>query len=87
MSRLPARQPHTSLLDITLPSLLLCVVGAVGEDNIVRVEFVYEPPQQGSQDELLFERGTPQEAQVGLLGSCSCSGPWTCQMPVLLWPH
>jgi hypothetical protein len=39
-------------------------VAAVGEDNIVRVEFVYEPPQQGSQDELLFERGTPQEAQV-----------------------
>jgi hypothetical protein len=33
------------------------------------VEFVYEPPQQGSQDELVFERGTPQEAQVGLLGS------------------
>ncbi|KAF6262215.1 NPL4 family-domain-containing protein [Scenedesmus sp. NREL 46B-D3] len=41
--------------------------GTVGEDNIVRVEFVYEPPQQGSQDELVFERGTPQEAQCDFL--------------------
>lgn len=41
--------------------------GTVGEDNIVRVEFVFEPPQQGSQDELLLERGTPQEAQADFL--------------------
>jgi hypothetical protein len=51
-----------------LPAFLQSVFVAVGEDNIVRVEFVYEPPQQGSQDELVFERGTPQEAQVGVLG-------------------
>lgn len=47
----------------------------------MRVEFVFEPPQQGSQDELLLERGTPQEAQVrgwwgclDLLSAVPCLG-------------
>jgi hypothetical protein len=31
----------------------------------VRVEFVYEPPQQGGAETLVLERGTPEEAQVG----------------------
>jgi hypothetical protein len=38
---------------------------AVGEDNIVRVEFIYEPDQQGSANSLELQRHTPQEAQVG----------------------
>eukprot|EP00878_Enallax_costatus_P008492 GHUV01008876.1.p1 GENE.GHUV01008876.1~~GHUV01008876.1.p1 ORF type:complete len:370 (+),score=103.71 GHUV01008876.1:1393-2502(+) len=46
--------------------------GTIDEDNIVRVEFVYEPPQQGSADELIFERHTSQETQcdflAGILG-------------------
>ncbi|KAF8056357.1 NPL4-like protein 1 [Scenedesmus sp. PABB004] len=46
--------------------------GTVGEDSVVRVEFVYEPPQSGGPDELAMERGTPQEAQcdflAGILG-------------------
>eukprot|EP00879_Flechtneria_rotunda_P015340 GHRR01016036.1.p1 GENE.GHRR01016036.1~~GHRR01016036.1.p1 ORF type:complete len:378 (+),score=128.22 GHRR01016036.1:953-2086(+) len=46
--------------------------GTVGDDNLIRVEFVYEPPQQGGQDELVLERHTPQEAQcdflAGILG-------------------
>jgi hypothetical protein len=43
--------------------LLLCCP-AVGEDNIVRVEFVYEPEQQGSATSLTLQRHTTQEAKV-----------------------
>jgi hypothetical protein len=51
------------LLPLLVAAVLL-VFFAVGEDGIVRVEFVYEPPQQASLDQLLLERHTPQEAQV-----------------------
>lgn len=39
----------------------------VDDDANVRVDFVYEPPQQGSSDRLVLERGTPEEAQVDFL--------------------
>lgn len=41
--------------------------GSVGEDGLVRVEFVYEPPQQGSASDLVLERGTQQEQTVDFL--------------------
>jgi hypothetical protein len=44
--------------------LLLLLLPAVGEDNIVRVEFIYEPEQQGTATSLELVRNTPQEAQV-----------------------
>lgn len=41
--------------------------GTVDEASNLRVEFVYEPPQEGGADTLLLERGTPEEAQVDFL--------------------
>jgi len=41
--------------------------GTVDESGLVRVDFVYEPPQQGSADQLLMERHTAEETQVDLL--------------------
>lgn len=37
----------------------------------MRVEFIYEPPQQGSATDLVLERHTTQEAQVRL-AACTC---------------
>jgi hypothetical protein len=45
------------------PSLRPTMV--VDEASNVRVDFVYEPPQQGGAETLVLERGTPEEAQVG----------------------
>uniref|UniRef100_A0A7S0S117 MPN domain-containing protein n=1 Tax=Chlamydomonas leiostraca TaxID=1034604 RepID=A0A7S0S117_9CHLO len=46
--------------------------GSVGEDKVVKVEFIYEPPQEGSPTGLTLHRGSEEEAQVdflaGLLG-------------------
>jgi hypothetical protein len=36
----------------------------VGEDDVVRVEFIYEPPQSGSPTELVLERHTGEEQKV-----------------------
>ncbi|KAI8466686.1 MAG: NPL4 family-domain-containing protein [Monoraphidium minutum] len=41
--------------------------GTVDEGKNVRVEFVYEPPQEGGPEALALERGTPEEAQVDFL--------------------
>jgi len=38
--------------------------GTVDEDNNVKVEFVYEPPQHGSAMELVLERNTEEEQLV-----------------------
>lgn len=47
---------------------------AVDESANVKVEFVYEPPQEGGPDALALERETPEEAQVGCgLASSSSS--------------
>lgn len=43
--------------------------GTVGEDNCVKVEFVYEPPQEGSAMHLKLQRGTDEEAQVDFLAN------------------
>jgi hypothetical protein len=42
----------------------LCVLLVVDESGLVRVDFVYEPPQQGSADHLVMERHTEEEMQV-----------------------
>jgi hypothetical protein len=77
-----ARCVTTNLLLVLWCCALLCC--AVGDDNIVRVEFVYEPPQQGSQDDLIFERGTPQEAQVSRLGHTPLGTHFGTQLGTLL---
>eukprot|EP00951_Prasinocladus_malaysianus_P032097 scaffold310827_cov28-Prasinocladus_malaysianus.AAC.1 len=38
--------------------------GTVGEDGSVNVDAVYEPPQQGSADSVLMERGTDEEQRA-----------------------
>eukprot|EP00879_Flechtneria_rotunda_P011209 GHRR01011707.1.p1 GENE.GHRR01011707.1~~GHRR01011707.1.p1 ORF type:complete len:233 (+),score=91.74 GHRR01011707.1:411-1109(+) len=62
--------------------------GTVGDDNLIRVEFVYEPPQQGGQDELVLERHTPQEAQVLLIVDIQAvndgTSPWDLNHTKLL---
>ena len=44
--------------------LVFAVPPVVDESGLVRVDFVYEPPQQGSADQLLMERHTAEETQV-----------------------
>lgn len=53
---------------------------AVDEAGNVRVEFVYEPPQQGGAESLELERGTPEEAQArgGPGGSWGCGARDAC---------
>ncbi|KXZ49382.1 hypothetical protein GPECTOR_21g608 [Gonium pectorale] len=41
--------------------------GEVEEDGTVKVDFIYEPPQEGTVDKLSMQRHTPEEAQVDLL--------------------
>ncbi|GLI70914.1 hypothetical protein VaNZ11_015942 [Volvox africanus] len=41
--------------------------GHVDDDKVVKVDFIYEPPQEGSSDKLLLQRLTPEEQQVDLL--------------------
>lgn len=55
-----------ALLWYALPTccLVLLCYAAVGEDNVVRVEFIYEPEQQGTPTSLELQRHTPQEARV-----------------------
>eukprot|EP00803_Ostreobium_quekettii_P001724 evm.model.scf_441EXC.17 EVM.evm.TU.scf_441EXC.17 scf_441EXC:83479-85016(-) len=38
--------------------------GTVDEENNVRVQFVFEPPQEGSTEQLLLERGTDEEQKA-----------------------
>jgi len=38
--------------------------GTVDEDGCVRVDVVYEPPQQGSADSVQMERGTDEERRA-----------------------
>ena len=60
--------PHiTCMDDVPSPTYtppLLPPLCPVGEDKVVRVEAVFEPPQSGTATELLLERGTQQEQQV-----------------------
>jgi hypothetical protein len=37
----------------------------VDESGLVKVEFVYEPPQTGTSEQLVLERHTTEEGQVG----------------------
>ncbi|EFJ40602.1 hypothetical protein VOLCADRAFT_69322 [Volvox carteri f. nagariensis] len=41
--------------------------GNVDDDKTVKVDFIYEPPQEGSSDKLQLQRHTPEEQQVDLL--------------------
>ena len=41
--------------------------GTVDDENNVKVEFVYEPPQHSTQFELLLERQTEEEQLVDLI--------------------
>lgn len=56
--------PAIGLPQVRMCSTAVLLPSAVGEDNIVRVEFIFEPEQSGTATKLELQRHTPQEAQV-----------------------
>lgn len=65
-----------------LPPLLLPPAAAVEEDGSVLVHAIYEPPQQGSADSLVLERGTLEEARADLIATrmgCAAAGASACR--------
>jgi hypothetical protein len=59
----------------------------VDESGLVKVEFVYEPPQTGTSEQLVLERHTTEEGQVGGPHAAHVGGQGHTNRPAVFWRH
>ena len=60
---------------------------AVDESGLVKVEFVYEPAQTGTSEQLVLERHTTEEGQVGPTWGPHSGGQGHVNIPAVFWRH